>query len=98
MSCSQVSKLLDIRKKLGVTSGGIPPCAACETNNRDIVTSDDVRPAEPVELMRIGASKPDEELPPLKGVTPIVKPKDELMTEVVRRVIEELRQEETGWN
>ena len=71
LSCSQVNKLLDIRKKLGITSGGVPPCAACETNDRDIVTSDDIRPLEPVELLRAGQASHT-----LKGVTPLVKPGD----------------------
>lgn len=129
LSCSQVDKLLDIRKKLGITSGGIPPCAACETNDRDIVTSDDIRPLEQVELLKAGSVsgrdlssfrkvEPADEKQTscaLKGVTPLVKPgdkipvrhddssrthisagagdrtKDEIIAEVARRVIEELK-------
>lgn len=91
LSCSQVNKLLDIRKKLGITSGGIPPCASVETNDRDIVTSDDIRPLEPAACT-------------MKGVTPLVKPgdrapsratvcggtKEELTAEIARRVMEGL--------
>jgi len=129
LSCSQVNKLLDIRKKLGITSGGIPPCAACETNDRDIVTSDDIRPLETVELLRAGGiperrlsdsegnMSPDKRQTPCmpKGVTPLVRPgdqipvrdgadagahanagtgvraKEEIIAEVARRVMEELK-------
>ncbi len=121
LSCSQVNKLLEIRKKLGITSGGIPPCAACETNDRDIITSDDIRPLEMVELLRAGSTSgkklldSEENTNPcesqtshgIKGVTPLVKPgdkvnipsdaaacdrtKEEIIAEVVRRVVEELK-------
>jgi L-fuculose-phosphate aldolase len=37
LSCDQVSELLDIRKSLGITAGGVPPCAAEPTNLRDVV-------------------------------------------------------------
>ena len=47
LSCSQVNKLLNIRKKIGITSGGVPSCASIETNDKDIVSSGDVRPLEP---------------------------------------------------
>lgn len=80
LSCDQVRKLLDIRKKLGITSGGIPPCARCEMNNRDIVTSADIRPAQEVELMWVDEEDlPDMDSPTteLKGVTPLVKPKNQ---------------------
>lgn len=42
LSCSQVSELIDIREKLGITSGGIPPCSLAETNNKDVITSIDM--------------------------------------------------------
>ena len=63
LSCSQVNKLLNIRKKIGITSGGVPSCASIETNDKDIVSSGDVRPLEP-------------EACAMKGVTPLVKPGD----------------------
>lgn len=40
LSCNQVSELIDIRGKLGITSGGTPPCSLKETNTSDIVQTD----------------------------------------------------------
>ena len=37
LSCEQVDELIEIRKKLGITSGGIPPCAAEASNTADVV-------------------------------------------------------------
>ena len=114
LSCDQVNKLLDIRHKLGITAGGIPPCSLEETNMQDVVSAANVRQAE-----RTGTE------PVLKGVTSIVRPgenpapsgcgctgvtrqimaseeqkpveaetlgkaKEEIIAEVVRRVIEQL--------
>jgi L-fuculose-phosphate aldolase len=67
LSCDQVNKLLDIRHKLGITAGGIPPCSAEETNMKDVVTIADVRPAE--QIGKVTA---------LKGVTSIVRPGESL--------------------
>ena len=39
LSCNQVSELIDIRDKLGIKSGGVPPCSLTETNNIDVVSS-----------------------------------------------------------
>lgn len=82
LSCDQVKKLLEIRKNLGITSGGIPPCARCGTNNRDIVTSADIRPAEEVELIWTDEERcrrdEDVSTAKLKGVTPLVRPGDRL--------------------
>ncbi len=39
LSCSQVSELLEIREKLGIKTGGIPPCSINATNEKDVVTS-----------------------------------------------------------
>ena len=63
LSCDQVNKLLDIRHKLGITAGGIPPCSLEETNMQDVVSAANVRQAE-----RTGTE------PVLKGVTSIVRP------------------------
>ena len=114
LSCDQVNKLLDIRHKLGITAGGVPPCSSEETNARDVVSTADIRPSE-----QTGTE------PVLKGVTSIVRPgenqvpagcgcgstpgrltapegqktvgaealgkaKEEIIAEVVRRVIEGL--------
>lgn len=37
LSCKQVDELVEIRTKMGITSGGIPPCAACATNTEDVL-------------------------------------------------------------
>jgi L-fuculose-phosphate aldolase len=73
LSCDQVDKLLDIRQKLGITAGGVPPCSVQEMNMRDIVSSSDILPPEPVTLIHSGGGSPSHAL---KGVTPIVKPGD----------------------
>ena len=39
LSCTQVEELIAIREKLGITAGGMPPCAAFATNTQDIVSS-----------------------------------------------------------
>ena len=44
LSCDQVSELIEIRNKLGITSGGIPPCSARPTNTRDVIAGNS--PAE----------------------------------------------------
>ena len=36
LSCDQVQELLDIRKSMGVTTGGVPACAMNPTNLRDV--------------------------------------------------------------
>ncbi len=37
LSCDQVQELLEIRKNLGISGGGVPPCAAKPTNLKDVV-------------------------------------------------------------
>ncbi len=37
LSCDQVSELVEIRNKMGITSGGIPPCSARPTNTQDVL-------------------------------------------------------------
>ncbi|MGC6177599.1 class II aldolase/adducin family protein [Lacrimispora sp. 38-1] len=71
LSCDQVNKLLDIRQKLGITAGGIPPCSLQETNMRDVITSSDIRPSWPAAPIQAPLNPPVNEL---KGVTPLVKP------------------------
>jgi len=39
LSCSQVSELISIREKLGIKTGGIPPCSTIVTNDKDVVSS-----------------------------------------------------------
>ncbi len=37
LSCGQVNKLLQTRERLGIKSGGVPPCAVTPTNERDVL-------------------------------------------------------------
>lgn len=37
LSCEQMEKLLETRKALGITAGGIPPCAVTPTNEKDVL-------------------------------------------------------------
>ena len=37
LSCDQVNELIEIRNKLGITSGGIPPCSARPSNTQDVI-------------------------------------------------------------
>jgi len=39
LSCNQVKELITIREKLGITSGGIPPCSLIPSNTKDVVTN-----------------------------------------------------------
>lgn len=40
LSCNQVEELITIREKLGITSGGTPPCAITATNTSDVVNTE----------------------------------------------------------
>mgnify|MGYP000635875065 CR=1 FL=1 len=91
---SQVERLLEIRRKLGITTGGIPTCAG--VNEAD------------VQGQRRSSDELSESLN-LKGVTRLIRPgdvqqgtgerpsapdksKEEIIGEVVRRVLEQLKQ------
>ncbi len=99
LSCKQVDDLLDIRQKLGITSGGAPSCALNATNQQDVVNYAASNSADIT----------------LNGVTPLVRPskddiscgcgsisekkldveaanksKAEIVDEVVRRVVAQL--------
>ena len=37
LSCEQVGELIEIRNRLGITSGGVPPCSAKPTNLEDVI-------------------------------------------------------------
>ncbi|OOB76900.1 MAG: aldolase [Epulopiscium sp. Nuni2H_MBin003] len=43
LSCSQIDELVEIRQKLGITAGGIPPCNIEATNLKDVVTSENIQ-------------------------------------------------------
>ncbi len=37
LSCDQVGELVEIRRRMGISSGGIPACTARPTNTTDVV-------------------------------------------------------------
>lgn len=39
LSCDQVNELVELRQKLGITSGGVPPCTPRPTNTKDVLVS-----------------------------------------------------------
>ena len=69
LSCGQIDELLDIRKNLGVTAGGTPPCKDCVTNMQDVVNSAAPAPAPaPVPV------QPAPQAVNMPGVTSMVYP------------------------
>ncbi|MGB4657603.1 MAG: class II aldolase/adducin family protein [Mobilitalea sp.] len=64
LSCQQVDDLLNIRKDLGINSGGVPTCAINASNNHDVLTSDSMRPNA------VSANDGKQ----LSGVTPLIHP------------------------
>lgn len=64
LSCSQIDVLLDTREKLGITTGGVPPCSVQNLNAKDVVTNVTNNVMAQQAVSTAG----------LKGVTPIVKP------------------------
>jgi len=39
LSCKQVNELVELRAKMGITAGGIPPCAECPSNTKDALAA-----------------------------------------------------------
>ncbi|MEM1484481.1 class II aldolase/adducin family protein [Oscillospiraceae bacterium PP1C4] len=108
LSCKQVDDLITIRQKLGIQTGGVPPCAVQATNTADVVTQ---APASPHVLA--GSALDRQIKPPASpaipegcGCTAILdslignksssgdKIKEEIIAEVVRRVIGQIAQKE----
>lgn len=97
LSCNQVSELIDIREKLGITSGGIPPCAITETNTQDVVTSEVAKTTtsvQPKKTQYVDAScgcsvsiRPQETKGTLSKETMI----EELTARITRQVLESLK-------
>lgn len=48
LSCEQVNELIEIRNKLGITSGGIPPCSARPTNTQDVIAGHSPAGSSPI--------------------------------------------------
>ena len=55
LSCDQVGELVEIRKRMGVTSGGVPACTARPTNTVDVVAGHTPVEIEPPTLKTYGA-------------------------------------------
>lgn len=47
LSCHQVEELIHIREKLGIRTGGIPPCSTMTTNDKDIISNTTDRVTDP---------------------------------------------------
>ena len=43
LSCDQVGELIRLREKMGITSGGVPACAAEPSNTKDVVAGSPVQ-------------------------------------------------------
>jgi len=56
LSCDQVNELIEIRNKLGITSGGVPACAARPTNTRDVLATNTPAAAEPMQGQSCGCA------------------------------------------
>ena len=39
LSCDQVNELVEIRSRMGINSGGVPPCAPRPSNTQDVLAS-----------------------------------------------------------
>lgn len=95
LSAEQVGRLLEIRKNMGITTGGLPSGIGAEQ--------------AAAAGAQISASRTEAPSAALKGVTPLVRPtdprpaysagetsgdgkeKEELVSEIVRRVVEQLK-------
>lgn len=105
LSCEQVSQLIEIRKKLGINTGGIPSCSTKTTNTQDVLSSEPLQEVSPMATSHIQ--------PQLSCATPLISPnngaasqvigcacggtiistsktKEEIIAEIVRKVTEEV--------
>ena len=55
LSCDQVGELVEIRRRMGISSGGIPACTARPTNTTDVVDGHSPVQSEPRVLKTFGA-------------------------------------------
>lgn len=58
LSCDQVGELVEIRRRMGISSGGIPACTARPTNTVDVVAGHSPVQSEPRTLKTYGAPAP----------------------------------------
>ena len=54
LSCDQVGELIRLREKMGITTGGVPACAAKPTNTQDVVMGQSVSAGETPGLKTYG--------------------------------------------
>lgn len=99
LSCDQINRLLETRNKLGISGGGVPPCSMKADNQQDILTNRApaivpasrkgvtplVRPGES-EVQGCGCFAPRAAMEPETAA----KTKEQIIAEVVRRVVGEL--------
>ncbi len=104
LSCNQVDDLINIRQKLGISSGGIPPCTLNATNTQDVVSSVPspkpevqlagvtplVRPGKASEGQDIGCGCTGRVIQPPTAAADTGKTKEEIIAEVVKRVTEQI--------
>ena len=93
LSCNQVNELLKIREGMGVMSGGSPTCVENSNNMVDVI---DNEPRQPVNLAGVtplvtASSKPQPSNSIKNNPSIDEKAKNEIMEEVVRRVIEKMK-------
>ena len=62
LSCDQVNELIEIRNKLGITTGGVPACSARPTNTRDVLAGHSPVDAAPISNCGCVGSKAQSEL------------------------------------
>lgn len=103
LSCTQVGELIDIRNKLGIAGGGTPTCSLKTTNNTDVVGGTPIKESVPKEVANLKGVTPlvrpnsdDVSCGCGSITTPVLtkdqaeKTKNEIIEEVVRRVVEKL--------
>lgn len=110
LSCGQVDELIQIRKVLGINSGGIPPCSIKASNTTDVTSSVEnpqkstytqdqpqlqgvtsiVRPQNSIEQRDVGCGCSGTIIKPATEKSDIGKTKEEIIAEVVRRVVDQV--------
>ncbi|MDO4764846.1 MAG: class II aldolase/adducin family protein [Eubacteriales bacterium] len=106
LSCGQIDNLLQTRNKLGITGGGVPPCSLTSNNTEDVITNRQtslekrVHPVEKSGLKGVTPIvRPSDKEPcgcSSRGSIPAIEPdkaaktKEQIIAEVVRRVVSQL--------
>ena len=100
LSCGQVEELISIRGKLGIKSGGIPPCSVTENNTTDVISNNynasNISGVTPIvrataeNIATCGCGSVERNTASTStGIDS--KTKEEIMQEVVRRVIAKMQ-------